>query len=227
MPTSAQYRCANERVDWSVCDPVKVFLFFLDGIFSRRGTRLQWSSIDVVVSADHGKGFSRVHAVFICRKRKDDGTWTEQSDSYSLAEAKCKKDAYEILHNTYMPQLNNVLHLLVEKGGVDVWKKAFQDQDEELGDRFYTSLAGSPPKNHGDVKLYDTCIPVEVFFAGDISQIMTNYGREGMGSYWCPYCTLGRDQWQGLGHVRGLKWTLATMASQLIHNNNHLNEKDT
>ena len=125
LPKTSTYKYgSNETVDWSVRDPVRVLLFFLDGIYNHQSTRKNWTKVDVVVSCDHGKGFSRVHAVIICRNYNDDNrTWLEYTDSFHLAEAKCKKDNYNILKNTFMPEIDSGLKTIVASGGFDVWKK--------------------------------------------------------------------------------------------------------
>ena len=205
----------NESIEWSVRDATQVLLYFCDTVFNRADTRQHWTSFDMVVSADHGKGFSCAHAVLICRKHDPSSNkWTEHKDSYSLADARCKKDTYEILKSTYMPKLDSALSQLTEKGGIDVWKRAQLNENEEW---YYSRLAGSRPDQPSDTRFYGG-LPVEVFLAGDLAQIMTNYGREGMSSCWCAFCQLTKAEWQPLSHARGTKWSLATMKAQLEYN---------
>ena len=61
--------------------------------------------MDVTVSIDHGKGFSRAtRVVVVCWKEDDE--WNEKEEMFSLASARFRKDNTEVVVNTYGPRLN-------------------------------------------------------------------------------------------------------------------------
>ena len=75
----ASVRCRKEKKE----------VFYLTKYFKEHpGLRIEL--VDVTVSIDHGKGFSRAAlVVIVCCK--EDNEWNEKEESFFLASARCRK----------------------------------------------------------------------------------------------------------------------------------------
>jgi hypothetical protein len=197
------YQYKKEKVPWSCRNPKELFMHYMCAIFNSKDTdkAAQHHHIDLMVTLDHGKGFSRVVLVFICRKRLADGTWTEFQDTFLVASAECAKDKEEILANTFMPLVNSGFEQLVQSTVLKVFSS---EQDGEK--KCYGRLESEQPHDATDTVAYAP-IPMECFVSADIAQYFMNQGREAFSSKWCPYCDLSHKQWQLKGHTKGALWT--------------------
>ena len=117
----------NERIDWSCRNPAELTLAYLSSLFNNQLTRCDYHLVDLVLSIDHGKGFSRAHLVVIARRQEedDDGevNFVERSEVFSLAEAKCKKDSYRVQRGAFMPTINEGITALNTAGAVDIYRR--------------------------------------------------------------------------------------------------------
>jgi hypothetical protein len=215
-PTTGVYDVAGTttKVEWSCRDPAALFVHFLTGIMNSQ-QRKHFTMIDAVVSIDHGKGFSRVVLIFVCRFQCADRSWCEITDTYLCGYAECKKDTRAIYLNTFMPMVNEGVKAIVNSGAVQIMKSAefallTTETEQEEAQEFYALLSGSDKKHPLDTELY-TPIPVQCFSSADFSQYFTNAGRDGFSSSWCFYCDLSSKEWQVRGHSLGNLWTLAKL----------------
>ena len=71
VPVTGTYQVGHTKVDWSCRDPVTLLLHFITGV-ANCSTRTSFGMVDVVVSIDHGKGFSRGSCVY---PEEDLGQW--------------------------------------------------------------------------------------------------------------------------------------------------------
>ena len=76
--------------------------------------------VDVTVSIDHGKGFSRATLVVIVRW-KEDNEWNEKEESFLLASVRRIKYNTELIVNTYGPRLNKRMNRIQEAGCVSIF----------------------------------------------------------------------------------------------------------
>jgi hypothetical protein len=193
QPTSGVYWNGKERVDWMVSDPCDLLLGHLLTMMNRQSTRIKLHSVDVLLSVDHGKGFSRAHLVFIARKEDDEGNFSELTEVFSLGSANCATDSYPILEGTFMPLVNKGMEKLEEFGGFDVWKrrqfKQDEDDDTPKKDKYYVTFAGNSQEDASDILLYGNTT-INVMSSGDLAQLMTNLGRDKYDRNWCYWCDL-------------------------------------
>ena len=61
--------------------------------------------MDVTVSIDHGKDFSRDTLVVIVHS-KEDNEWNEKEELFLFTSARCRKENTEVIINTYGQSLN-------------------------------------------------------------------------------------------------------------------------
>ena len=225
--TTGIFLLNKEKIPWSCKHPVKVLKHYLAAVY-QCGEKTKHQSIthvDCLLSIDHGKGFSRAVAVFVCRtKDKDTGCWTEFQYTFVIASAECKKDSETIIASTFIPLLNEGYAELVKSKTIQVYEKqkgetkdyycALQGEEEELigaeGDSGL-SVVEEPQVDCGLKLKVGEPIVLQCFFAADIKQFMMNQGRARFASCWCPYCNVAHSKWQKKEHTKGTPWTLARL----------------
>jgi hypothetical protein len=210
------FRYLNVNIPWSARSPSKVLRHYLNGLLntkdkSSRATIEQITHIDCLISLDHGQGFCRAVAVFICRSKKDE-QWTETQDTFILGQAECAKDDATILTSTFLPTLDAGFQEIQDKPELNVYRRARIEQNnqpEQSENPLYVCLKGDEKEKDSDVSVYP--IKLECHCAADIKQYMMNQGRGGYASSWCPYCDVSHTHWQLKSHRRGTPWTLARL----------------
>jgi hypothetical protein len=92
---------------------------------------------DPVVSMDHGKRCLQASQTVTVQA---DGKERETSKSISLAEAKCNRDTYNILKNTFASELNQAFNHIKDSGyKVSIYRK-------REGGEIYSKLGADPDK---------------------------------------------------------------------------------
>ena len=86
--------------------------------------------MDVTVSINHGKGFSRATLVIFFRW-KEDNEWNEKEDIFSLASVRCIKDNMEVIVNTYKTRLNKQMKIIQEAGCVSIFSGILKDYNDK------------------------------------------------------------------------------------------------
>jgi hypothetical protein len=191
----------KEKIPWNYRNPKALFLKYINAVLNSKDDvkASQLHHIDISVSIDHGKLFSRAVAVFVCRRQSEAGRWTQFQDTFLLASAECAKDSEVILQNTFMPHVNAGFQVLQQSKHLNVYVCAETE-------RKYACLDGDPTEAEVDTIGYAP-INLECHVAGDIAQFFMNQGREAYSSKWCPYCNLSHKAWQVQGHTAGRLWT--------------------
>jgi hypothetical protein len=177
-----------KKIPWSYKSTAEVVRLCVATLFKSAGFRCD--RIDLTISIDHGKGYSRATLNVIPRWQLDDGSWCEDSHVFTLANARCKKDNTDIIRNTFGTLLNTELKQIHEWGMLCI--------DEGL-----VGWGGQ----QGD----DQTIPVEIFMAGDILFYAIALGKEGYATWWCNYCQLFKTNWQATDHQLGIPWTMESL----------------
>jgi hypothetical protein len=204
-PEIGCYMNGNERIEWSCKDPDAILRHYLT-MMTTQYSDFAPDHVDASVSIDHGKSFSRATLVIVCRmKDVTTGQWKETVDSYALASAKCRKDNYTILENTYAPKINEGLLRLRDAGCVSVFKG---------GNSSTYSVLGASSENPMEDQLIRT-VPVELWMSGDLLFFAIALGREGSASHWCQYCDKSSADWKVDGHTPGTPWTIANIVEHL------------
>jgi hypothetical protein len=197
----------NIKIPWSCRNPMKVLKHYLECVLNGndKSRACQLTHVDCLLSLDHGQGFCRASAVFVCRVF-DEATqkWREFQETFLLASAETAKDDGEILSSTFMPTLNKGFEEMVQRPAVHVYKREIIIDERKTN---YICLKGEEKENTSDVEVYSP-IKLECWVAADCKQYMMNQGRENFSSRWCPYCDCSHKDWQFLGHTKGTAWTL-------------------
>jgi hypothetical protein len=158
-----------------------------------------YSSVDFVISADHGQGSFRAGVKVIFRNADNS---IKATAIYGLGEIECAKDTGELLALAFIPKLNASLEeiisydidengKLVSDGALAVHKKSIFLPTDGDGPSFYALN-----------------VPIRMFITGDLAFYATMVGKEGMDKAHCHWCKLPSSQWQTPGHAPGTKWTL-------------------
>ena len=80
--------------------------------------------IDLVTTMDHGKGHSRVTLDMISRWKLEDGSFTEEEYSATIADAFCAHDTVLIFQNTFKTKMNDDLGLQLKGKGFQILKES-------------------------------------------------------------------------------------------------------
>ena len=186
MPQMGSYMYGTEKVEWSYKNVVLVFTLWLKMKLAGP-TKFRCDHLDILTSLDHGKGHSRITVTFIARWQIDNGEWNEDEYSYTIGNARCKKDNAEIFKNTFGPHLNNHLKEIRASACVSI-------------------IDGNPQLGVSDEA--QKTVPVELWMAGDSLFYSLALGKEGYSTWWCSFCRLFKTSWQEAGHLPGEPWTL-------------------
>ena len=222
-PQCHTYDNANEKIQWMIRDITEIVLAYLSSLMNRQSTRRQYHSVDVIVSIDHGKGFSRALIVVIGRWVDEAGVFHEITEVFPVAEAKCASDTYEILVGTYMKELDKGLWRLRNGKAASVWDRGIgmpstSDDDSDdfpTVDRFFVTLsAEANAEVTTAVPLYMEAT-INVMASGDLKQLMTNVGRANYSGDWCLWCDLSKKEWKEADHQIGVLWNHETLRSHL------------
>jgi hypothetical protein len=177
-----------------------------------------YTSVDIVVGADHGQGSFRAGVKVIFRNADDS---VQATAIYGLGEIECVKDTSELLALAFTPKLNSALKRMisyerdgngkiVNDGALAVYKKNIVDgmaeQEERDASMFYANLDRTGRASEEDT--LELNVPIRVFITGDLAFYATIMGKEGMDKAHCHWCKLRSSEWQALGHAPGIKWTL-------------------
>jgi hypothetical protein len=100
------------KILWSYKSTAKVIRLCLVTLFKSPGFRCD--HINITISIDHGKGYSRPTLNVIPCWQLADGSWGEESQVFTLANARCKKDNTNIIRNTFGTLLDTKLKLISE-----------------------------------------------------------------------------------------------------------------
>ena len=157
--------------------------------------------VDVSVCVDHGKGHSRATMLVVARFWND-GVWTKRQQSFSVGSARCKKDSAEIVSGTFGERLNDDLNYLKAAGLVSFFKK---NGGGNLFEDGYVMVGG---QNVPDDAVWIGEAVIELFMSGDLLWFHTALGKEGYQSWWCPYCSAFKNDWQEktMKRHRGGRW---------------------
>ena len=135
--------------------------------------------INLTLSINHGKGYSRASLFIINRWQDNNNLWVENEETFPLTNARCCKDGSDILHNTFAPLLNAKLKTITEATYI------YKDEDIKVSVR---------------LKKDTTCellhkISSDKWMCGDFLYYSIALGQEGAAPHWCSYCDLSKSHW--------------------------------
>jgi hypothetical protein len=93
-----------------------ILSLFLTTVARERKDGFKADHIDISICVDRKIGHSRVTMILVLRSKLYIGVWKEEQPTFSVANAKCKKDNSEIVKGTFGPRLNEELRALKELG---------------------------------------------------------------------------------------------------------------
>src|SRR5687767_7351158 len=95
---SGTFHFEKESIKWLCKHIVELYLLCMTQYFEEQRERLAHvEKINVSVSIDHGKGYSRAMLAVIIQWKEDDGEWNQQEENFALANVKCWKDGSIVL----------------------------------------------------------------------------------------------------------------------------------
>ena len=204
IPFTGRIKNGNERIDWSFKNPTDIIRQHLtDNVASLANA----DHIDCVLTIDHGQGASRATLTWLHRTKLEDGSWTEVEQSFSVAEARCKKDNYDILNRTFAPKLDENMGELMRWKKINVYRR---NQTTEL----YFVIGPLCVPRHPEDTLQKE-IKIETWFAADLKMMFIALGRENFDTVWCFWCNLTRQAWQASDHEEGAEWTRENLSEKV------------
>jgi hypothetical protein len=207
-PETGHYYYGKERIEWSAKQVDEIVCLYFSQLMNEAKTgSLKMEHVDLSVSIDHGKGYSRATLIIVNRWQEEDGVWHEREEAFALANAKCRKDNREILINTYATAVNEALKRIKESGIITI----FRDVSADLP--LYYTVLGNAPNNVDDELVMSS--PIELWMSGDFLFFAIAVGKEGGASFWCHYCDLSHRLWQASDHALGEDWTLAKIIAHV------------
>jgi hypothetical protein len=99
-PTTGVYN----KISWSYKSAAKVIRLCLVTLF--KSAEFRCDHMDITISIDHGKVHYWATLNVIPGWHLEDGSWGKESHTFTLANARCKKDNTNIIRNTFGTLLN-------------------------------------------------------------------------------------------------------------------------
>jgi len=180
-----------------------------------QSAEFSYTSVDLVIGADHGQGSFRAGVKVIYRKADRSIAATA---IYGLGEIECAKDTGDLLALAFTPKLNTALKriinyerdangkLLLSDGSLSIYKKSMEG---DVPSTFYAILDRTNRLSTHDTLVHT--VPIRVFITGDLAFYSTVVGKEGMDKAHCHWCKLKSAEWQEYAHARGMIWDLEEM----------------
>jgi hypothetical protein len=78
-------------------DICSILSFFLTTVARERKDGFKAGHIDISICFEHGKGHSHITMILVLRSKLDTRVWKEEQHTFSVANAKYKKDNSEII----------------------------------------------------------------------------------------------------------------------------------
>jgi hypothetical protein len=211
-PMTGTYKNGSEKIQWMYKSVQEIVRLYFSTLFRESNGAVRVDHIDLSFCIDHGKGYSRATLIIVHRYRNDANEWDQKQATFSVANARCKKDNAHIVKNTYGTHLNDAMKAIRTIGCISFFKAA----SDSWADSYAIIGDDQSKQDEGDECMSIT--NVELWMAGDLLWYSTALGKEGYAGWWCPYCTLFKSNWQSKDHEVGENWTvdkLTTHAGKL------------
>ena len=207
LPLMGTLTIGTEKIPWMYKSVIEIVCLYMKTLLCESKGTLIARRVDVSVCVDHGKGHSRATMLVVARFWND-GVWTKRQQSFSVGSARCKKDSAEIVSGTFGERLNDDLNYLKAAGLVSFFKK---NGGGNLFEDGYVMVGG---QNVPDDAVWIGEAVIELFMSGDLLWFHTALGKEGYQSWWCPYCSAFKNDWQEKNHEAASAWTLDSLKEQ-------------
>lgn len=208
LPLIGTLTIGTEKIPWMYKSVIEIVCLYMKTLLCESKGTLIARRVDVSVCVDHGKGHSRATMLVVARFWND-GVWTKKQQSFSVGSARCRKDSAEIVSGTFGERLNDDLKYLKAEGLLSFLKKNGGENSFEDG---YIMVGRQNMAPDNAVWIGEAVI--ELFMSGDLLWFHTALGKEGYQSWWCPYCSGFKNDWQEKNHEAASAWTLDSLKEQ-------------
>ena len=159
--------------------------------------------VDIVVGADHGKDVClAVMKILLRNKDKTTGKVLE----LTLGKIDCKKDDADLFFDTIGKPIAESIERLKACKTFNVVTKS--DGTLRL------ALEETPTLSDGETIMR---FNMRIFVSGDLKFYASILGRDNMSSYWCMWCTLGKNQWKCIvDREQGEAWTIDLLTGKAV-----------
>jgi hypothetical protein len=206
-PMTGTYTNGSEKIQWMYKSVQEIVRLYFSTLFRDSNGALRVDHIDLSFCVDHGKGHSRATLIIVHRLKNERNEWNQKQATFSVANARCRKDNANILRNTYGTLLNDAMKAIRTIGCISFFKSATNTWADS-----YAIIGNAQSKrNAGDDCMLTT--NVELWMSGDLLWYSTALGKEGYAGWWCPYCTAFKTNWQSKDHEVGEKWTVEKLTA--------------
>ena len=193
-------------------------------IDSRISMNKQVKSVDIVLGGDHGQRKFRMLVKIILR---DEDMKVICSWVIKIGHIDCVKDTYDVLDTTIMRPINAAVSELI---GKDMQLMVFDVADDQNrlsacqlqenngrvpNIRFLNALSNDATHNN---YTFNRACPIRVFVTGDLAFYCELVGKVHMSATWCHWCTLFKETWLDVDHVKGRPWTNFELSRVLQQN---------
>jgi hypothetical protein len=207
-PINGTYKNGAEKIQWMYKSVSEIVRLYFSTLFCDSKGSLRVDHVDLSFCVDHGKGYSRATLIIVHRYRNEEtDEWDQRQATFSVANARCKKDNAHIVKNTYGTHLNDAMKAIRSIGCISFFKAATNSWADS-----YAIIGNAQSKrSEGDECMLST--NVELWMSGDLLWYSTALGKEGYAGWWCPYCTAFKSNWQLKEHEVGERWTMETLTA--------------
>ena len=217
-PVGGSVVIGTDKIDYWTKPLVSALNF---AITSRLGV-IGIKKFDLVMGGDHGQRKFLMVIKIIARSIDDDivDHWV-----IKVAHIDCVKDAYQVLKETIMVDLNNSLKKLLMDGMKVCLFKTMMIEDTgqilqrgdvkyvfQLSDTISFIYPSTNFINNNYTSVQST--PLCFVITSDLAFYASCLGITNMSSTWCSWCDNSRNEWVEVDHVKGVQWTSDLMKTR-------------
>jgi hypothetical protein len=144
------YKNGLEKIDWMYKSIKAIVRLYFSTLFCDSNGALRVDHIDLSLCVDHGKGHFRVTLTIVHRYRNDRNEWDQKQVTFSVDNARCKKDNANIVKNTYGTHLNEAMKAIRTIGCISFFKAAATDSWADA----YAIIGNKQSKQDGGMSVF-------------------------------------------------------------------------
>ena len=221
-PVGGSVVIGTDKIDYWTKPLVSALNFAITSCLGVHNNVLGITKFDLVMGGDHGQREFQMVIKIIARSIDDDivDHWV-----IKVAHIDCVKDAYQVLKETIMVDLNNSLKKLLKDGMKVCLFKTMMIEDTgqilqrgdvkyvfQLSDTISFIYPSTNFINNNYTSVQST--PLCFVITSDLAFYASCLGITNMSSTWCSWCDNSRNEWVEVDHVKGVQWTSDLMKTR-------------